>query len=109
MLSGRLIRIFNERSAPRHTLRQLAAGQATEEDEARFAVGQIVANQQGFVASIGARVLAWRVAEGDRIKRKRIQLFLVLSLIYLTLVYPAKSTRTGGRLSSRAERYRGER
>lgn len=82
LLSGALVRVFNERSAPRHALRD-----PDPEEQAKWAVKQIQASKYGFVACIGARVMAWRVGE-DKFKRK--------------------SNRTGGRLSTRAERYRNE-
>ena len=82
MLSGSLVRVFNERSAPRHALRDPDA-----EEQAKWAVKQIQGSRYGFVACIGARVMAWRVGE-DKFKRK--------------------TNRTGGRLSTRAERYRNE-
>ena len=69
IISGSLIRTFNERSAPRQALLHIAAGTAGEDQEARWAVTQIVANNAGFVASIGARVLAWRI--GDGLQRAR--------------------------------------
>lgn len=88
ILSGRLVRIFNERSAPRQALRHILAGQADADEEAKWSVSNIIASREGFVASIGARILAWR-AGGDAKAHK-------------------KTPRSGGRLSSRAERYRTE-
>lgn len=88
ILSGRLVRIFNERSAPRQALRHILAGQADADEEAKWSVSQIVASREGFVASIGARILAWRAGDDHKTRKK--------------------APKSGGRLSSRAERYRTE-
>lgn len=88
ILSGRLVRIFNERSAPRQALRHILAGQADADEEAKWSVSNIVASREGFVASIGARILAWRAGDDSESRKK--------------------TPRSGGRLSSRAERYRTE-
>ena len=88
LLSGRLIRAFNERSAPRHAMRQLVLGQVDEEFEAKWAVGHIRASREGFVASIGAKVLAWRAGIENRGRTKKV-------------------SKPTGRVSTRLERYRG--
>lgn len=88
ILSGRLVRIFNERSAPRQALRHILTGQADADEEAKWSVSQIVASREGFVASIGARILAWRAGDDHKARKK--------------------TPRSGGRLSSRAERFRTE-
>lgn len=88
LLSGRLVRIFNERSAPRQALRHILTGQADADEEAKWSVSRIVASREGFVASIGARILAWRAGDDSKARKK--------------------GPKSGGRLSSRAERYRTE-
>lgn len=62
-LAATLIRTFSERSASRHPSRLLAAGQADEEDEERYAVANISATRDAVVASIGGKILAWKLTE----------------------------------------------
>ena len=70
IISGRLLRAFNERSAPRRALRHLAAGHIDEQEEARWAVSCIIASRDGFVASVGDKILAWRAKAGGSEKEK---------------------------------------
>jgi len=60
VLSGTLVRVFNDRAAKRHPARMLAAGELTPEEAARFRVAQIVAADDMFVAAIGLHVLSWK-------------------------------------------------
>lgn len=89
LVSGRLLRIFNERSAPRQALRLLNNGDADLEEQAKWAVSQIIASRNGFAAVIGSKVLSWRISQDQKDKKK--------------------GGRTGGRLATRGERYRGKR
>lgn len=65
VLSGTLVRVFNERAAKRHPARMLAAGELTPEEAARFRVTQIVAADDMFVAAIGLHVLSWKTHKDD--------------------------------------------
>lgn len=58
------VRLFRERSAGRHAARVLGAGQATPEQEQRYAVLQIAATRSQVVASVGQKLIAWRIGEG---------------------------------------------
>ena len=58
------VRLFRERSAGRHAARVLGAGQATAEQEQRYAVLQITATRSQVVASVGQKLIAWRIGEG---------------------------------------------
>lgn len=65
VLSGTLVRVFNERTAKRHPARMLAAGELTPEEAARFRVTHIVAADDMFVAAIGLHVLSWKTHKDD--------------------------------------------
>ena len=58
------VRLFRERSAGRHAARVLGAGQATAEQEQRYGVLQIAATRSQVVASVGQKLIAWRIGEG---------------------------------------------
>lgn len=63
LLTGHVVRTFNERTARRLPARLLAAGELPAEHAARFRVNQVVAGNELFVAAIGPQVLAWRTAD----------------------------------------------
>ena len=65
VLTGHVVRVFNERTARRQPARLLASGALSAEHAARFRVNQIVASDELFVAAIGPQVLAWRTAEAS--------------------------------------------
>lgn len=68
ILSGRLVRLFNERSAPRQALLHMAHVEHDVDEAAKWAVSHIAATGEGFVASIGAKILAWSI--GSETKHK---------------------------------------
>ncbi|GAA5978568.1 hypothetical protein JCM11641_002773 [Rhodosporidiobolus odoratus] len=65
------LRVFRDRTAPRHPRGALAAGLIPIDEEERWLVSHIRASRDAVVAAIGGRVLAWRVDEG--VKRKVIR------------------------------------
>lgn len=62
-LTSTLLRVFKDRSASRLPSRLLAAGLLDATEEERWQVSKIRADLNGVVASVGGRILSWRIAE----------------------------------------------